>query len=99
MRLTQKQIATIKATVPEVFGEGVTVCLFGSRLDDHAKGGDIDLLIKSSEILDDKVNKAAILTARLQMRLGDQPIDVLILDPQTVQNAVYSHAMATAVRL
>ena len=46
MRLTPTQIDTIQSTVQAVLGEGAVVSLFGSRLDDGRKGGDVDLLIE-----------------------------------------------------
>ncbi len=43
MRLTPAQITTILDTVRKVAGPDARVRLFGSRLDDHARGGDIGL--------------------------------------------------------
>jgi len=37
--------------------------------------------------------------ARLQIRLGDQPIDVLVLGSQTVRQPVHEEAIRTGVRL
>ena len=48
MRLTSAQIDTIQSTVQAVLGEGAVVSLFGSRLDDGRKGGDVDLLIEAN---------------------------------------------------
>ena len=47
MRLTQEQIRLIAQTVSRWAGEGVEVYLFGSRLNDQARGGDVDLLVES----------------------------------------------------
>ena len=49
MRLTQQQIDTIKATVQQTLGEGAVVSVFGSRLDDQRRGGDVDLLIEAEQ--------------------------------------------------
>jgi len=49
MRLTQKQIDIIKQTVEQIGGPNVRALLFGSRLLDDRKGGDIDLLLQSSQ--------------------------------------------------
>jgi hypothetical protein len=46
MRLTDAQIAIIKSTTSAVLGEGAQVILFGSRLHDHQKGGDVDLYVE-----------------------------------------------------
>lgn len=43
MRLTEHEIAAIKAAAAEAFGAGTVVRLFGSRVDDARRGGDIDL--------------------------------------------------------
>ena len=42
MRLTQQQQAAIRSASAEVFGQDVRVWLFGSRVDDGKKGGDIE---------------------------------------------------------
>ena len=47
MRLTPAQIDTIQSTVHAVLGDGAVVSLFGSRLDDSRRGGDVDLLIEA----------------------------------------------------
>ena len=43
MRLTPEQQTAILAASAEAFGVGAGVWLFGSRADDHKKGGDIIL--------------------------------------------------------
>jgi predicted nucleotidyltransferase len=93
MRLSDEQIRTIKRTACEIFGDDVRVRLFGSRLDDEAKGGDIDLLVESERSIGEKTAKMLTMTARLQLRLGDQPFDVLIIDPSVNLNAIHRQAM------
>ena len=45
MRLTELEITAIKNTFQEVFGRG-EVYLFGSRLLENKRGGDIDLFLE-----------------------------------------------------
>ena len=96
MRLTTEQIKAIKQTIAEVFGDDAEVRLFGSRLNDQIGGGDIDLLISLPHVCEDRLGKELRLTARLQLRLGGQPFDVLVVDPEVTLNPVHAHAIETA---
>lgn len=79
MRLTDKQRKVIHDAVVDLFGRDATVQLFGSRADDRARGGDIDLLIKTSIADVDKLARAEVaFQARLERTLGAQKVDVLI---------------------
>ena len=49
MRLQKKEIQTILQVAKSIYGERVKVYLFGSRLDNTKRGGDIDLLIRTDE--------------------------------------------------
>jgi predicted nucleotidyltransferase len=46
MRLSEAEVAYIKATIAECFGAGSRVLLFGSRADDAKRGGDVDLYVE-----------------------------------------------------
>lgn len=48
MRLSEYQIDLINQTVLSIAGPETDVYLFGSRLNDAVKGGDIDLFIESA---------------------------------------------------
>jgi len=80
MRLTSQQIDHIKLAAREVFSTAVDVRLFGSRLDDDKRGGDIDLLIEPAQSLSatEVVSRRQRFVAQLYQRLGEQRIDVLI---------------------
>jgi predicted nucleotidyltransferase len=95
MRLTAEARHIIRATTHEIFGEQAQVRLFGSRIDDNQRGGDIDLLVELPNPQKESRKKSLALVARLQMRLGDQPIDVLVIDPETALQPVHLMAAAT----
>ncbi len=79
MRLTEQQRQIIRDTVTETFGGKAKVWLFGSRVDDDKRGGDIDLLIQTDQVDIDEIVRTEInLLSKLQMRLGEQKIDVLL---------------------
>jgi len=83
MRLSLQAQQIIKNTTKEVLGIDAVVKVFGSRIDDDARGGDIDLLVELPFVIADSERKTLQLTARLQLRMGDQPIDVVVIDPST----------------
>ena len=56
MRINKLQRQAIQSVFQSVFGEGEVV-LFGSRVDNNKKGGDIDLFIKPSQDSDDFFKK------------------------------------------
>ena len=75
MRLTQTQISTIVEVVKQFAREDATVYLFGSRLDDRARGGDIDLLIETGKPI--TLLDWARIKMYLEKKLG-LPVDVII---------------------
>lgn len=99
MRLSLQTRQIICDTVNEVFGSEASVALFGSRVDDAARGGDIDLLVQSEKLIEQREHKALQLVAKLQIKLGDQPIDVLVIDPQVNRKPVHDVAIRTGVKL
>lgn len=74
MRLKYSEQTAITSTV-KCFDENACVYLFGSRVDDTKKGGDIDLLVMSDRLTSD--DKRAI-KMKLYELLGEQKIDLII---------------------
>ena len=101
MRLTAQQQATVRATVAETFGSEATVRLFGSRVDDTKRGGDIDLLVSTSQSDVATLMRAEIaLLTKLQMKLGEQKIDVLLDYPsRKVRPPIFNIALQTGILL
>lgn len=97
MRLSAETREIIRKTTQEIFGEAARVRLFGSRIDDSQRGGDIDLLVELPVHDPDARKKSLALAAQLQMRIGDQPIDILVLDPQTILQPIHRVAAATGI--
>ena len=76
MRLQSKDIQTIIQIAKDIYGESVKVYLFGSRVDDAKRGGDIDLLIRTSEEKKGVLARIRMLS-RLKQAIGDQKIDII----------------------
>lgn len=99
MRLCLQTQQIIKDTVREIFGIEAHVKVFGSRINDNARGGDIDLLVELPFCMADIERKTIQLIARLQLRIGDQPIDVLVIDPSTHWQSIHEQANITGISL
>lgn len=97
MRLSESARQAIRETTGEVFGPQARVSLFGSRTDDSLRGGDLDLLVELPAPDPEYRRKALTLAALLQQRLGDQPIDVVVIDPATPLQAIHRNARATCI--
>lgn len=99
MRLSSQEINTIKAQAAATFGAAAVVRLFGSRIDDVARGGDIDLMVSTTEPVDRPALLAATLAARLQRTLGDQRIDVLVDAPNLQRQPIHEIAWREGILL
>lgn len=91
--------STIRQTVQSGLGPDARVRLFGSRTNDSAKGGDIDLRVESDTVIEQPVLVAARIGALLQLALGDQRIDVLISAPNVPEQAIHQVARANGITL
>ncbi|OIP15191.1 MAG: DNA polymerase beta [Comamonadaceae bacterium CG_4_9_14_3_um_filter_60_33] len=82
MRLSTDQIQAIRYAATATFGDGTAVWLFGSRVDDAKKGGDIDLLVRPSPAAANQpfAKKIKMLTL-LERLLGERKIDLVIEQP------------------
>ena len=76
MRLQRQEIQTILQVARQIYGEKVKVYLFGSRLDDAKRGGDIDLLVRNEGSQKGVLARIRMI-AQLKFLLGDQTIDVI----------------------
>jgi len=99
MRLTPEQIDLICQTIREIAGPKALVRLFGSRLDDSTKGGDIDLLVELPHPVENAALLASRLEARLMLRLGGRKVDVLLIAPNLNRQPIHEIALKEGKRL
>jgi predicted nucleotidyltransferase len=100
MRLTPEQRQIIREATRKVFGPDAIVWLFGSRVDDRRRGGDIDLYVEAS--IDDPTLRQVLedrLFARLQRKLGEQRIDIVSRSPAMSPSPIHLEARRHGVRL
>lgn len=77
MRLTPHERDAIKKAFHDVFGEG-RIYLFGSRVDDNKRGGDIDLYLCPNCYSENMHQKKIAFLVKLDNAIGEQKIDVVI---------------------
>ena len=102
MRLNTEEINAIRNCVGEVFGPETPVWLFGSRVDDRQRGGDIDLFLETTLGIEERLRRRFRLLGQLQRLLGEQRIDLVLADPNDPQDSgrlVVREAKANGVRL
>jgi len=95
MRLQANDIKRIVQIAREIYGNDVKVYLFGSRTDDTKRGGDIDLLVRTSEEKKGVLARVRMIAA-LKCFLGDQKIDVI---GDHEDSLVAREALATGILL
>ncbi len=93
MRLNDSELAAIRATVKS-FDPEARLYLFGSRVDDSKRGGDIDLLIMSDILTLESKRSIKI---RLYEVLGEQKIDIVLAADDS--NPFVKLALETGVEL
>ena len=100
MRLTTFQQHTICTNARHYFGQSTQVWLFGSRVDDTKRGGDIDLYIEpeQQDIATLPLKKLQFLRA-LHAVLGEQKIDVVLKIASNDSLAIYNIAKETGIQL
>jgi hypothetical protein len=79
MRLDKKEVEIITQSFKKHFGSNDHLWLFGSRVDPHKRGGDIDLYVETEEVDAKQVvqNKLQFVND-LWLQLGEQKIDVIL---------------------
>ncbi len=99
MRLNPQHVAAIKQLAAEQFGADVRVRLFGSRVDDAARGGDVDLLVE----LDAPVAEPGLASARFSVRvsraMNGRKVDVLLAAPNLRTQPIHEVARREGVLL
>ena len=99
MRLTSEQIAAIHEVTVQLAGSSARIWLFGSRVFDDARGGDVDLLLELDEAVADPAQLSTRLAARISRAMDGRKVDVLIKAPNLLLLPIHSIALAEGIRL
>ena len=99
MRLTLHQQKTIIDVVQKATDNSAEIILFGSRVDDNKKGGDIDLLL----IFEKDVLQPAALSAKISAQLfrafQGKKVDILLSAPNLNKLPIHKIAQKKGIVL
>ena len=94
MRITTTQVKVLKDKLHSI-SSTAKLYLFGSRVDDSKRGGDIDLLV-----IDDNMKKKDLRYLRVDFfeHFGEQKLDI-ILDKEELSDSFVKHIFSKAILL
>ena len=99
MRITPEQIAAIRTGVTQLAGDAARVWLFGSRVRDEARGGDVDLLVELDVAVTEPAQLSARLASLVSRSMYGRKVDVLIKAPNLKLLPIHAVALAEGIRL
>src|SRR5208283_155472 len=97
MRITSSEQEIIKLYVKKHFGSNADVYIFGSRVNNNKKGGDIDLYLTTDIPSSDIVRRKISLLVDMEKAIGEQKIDIVI-NNHTKQKPIYEIAEKEGVK-
>ncbi len=96
MRLAEEEQLLIKRIITNAFGDDASIWLFGSRVDDSKRGGDVDLFVVPAQN-ESLFEKRITCLGRLEAALP-YPVDLIVNEPGR-DLPVYRIAQTQGVRL
>jgi hypothetical protein len=104
MRLTPRQQSVLRQAFEGRFGQGSRLWLFGSRVDDARRGGDVDLMVQTpltdaTALVDARLSFLADLHATPEF--DGEKIDVVLWSPawHREPQAIHRVALAQGIEL
>lgn len=98
MRLDPDIVYRLVAEIRQVYGPDTQLWLFGSRTDDSAKGGDIDLYVETTED-NNPLDHYLESRSRLSRLLGDRKIDLIVRPCNREPSPIERIARKTGIKL
>lgn len=101
MRLTSKEVSAIKDFFKSNLKEFTySLYLFGSRVDDAKRGGDIDLLLKVKSKDFNQIKKIkSQLKFDLEYTLGEQRVDLTVCTDETLEHDEFLSSLNDRIEL
>ena len=94
MRLSPEQRQQLRQQLAQRAGDDCEFLVFGSRLRDDVKGGDLDLLVRSPRPVESPAWTAALMAAAAERVMDGRKVDLLLIDPNTTLFPIHRAALA-----
>jgi len=92
VRINEQEEKIIKEVLTKYFGENAVIYLFGSRINDSKKGGDIDIFVEADISLKDMVKAKIKSLVELEKLLGERKIDLVIKNTSMKEELIHRNA-------
>lgn len=99
MRLTPDQIAVVRQSTALLAGNAARVWLFGSRVHDDERGGDVDLMLDLDVAVEEPAQLSARLATQVSKSMFGRKVDVLIKAPNLQHLPIHTIALAEGIQL
>lgn len=99
MRLKPDEVQAIRDCARASFGADAIVRLFGSRVRDDLRGGDIDLHIIAEDSARTSWRAEATFRRALEDRIGEQKVDIILRAPAEARRPIDELALMDGIVL
>lgn len=102
MRLSDLEITAIQEASAQTFGVAATsVWLFGSRVNETKRGGDIDLLVitETDQLRHEILKKETDFLVALKKIIGEQKVDLIVATPPGLATDPFLRTLSTRIPL
>ncbi len=100
MRITALQYQRLTAILRQRFGQNARIWLFGSRVDDDRRGGDVDIYVEAEQVpAGGRVKAKLEAGTALESIFDDATVDLLVRFPDDPEQPMQRIAKQTGVPL
>ncbi len=96
MRISQDEINVIKTTILGHI-QDAKIMLFGSRVDDTKKGGDIDIFIQTNKKI--TMKEQVVILAQIELSGVLRKVDLLLKTPTSKEQGIFKTALKEGIVL
>lgn len=91
MRLSNHQCEVFIHVISKYISQNAQLLLFGSRVNDKEKGGDIDLMliVEDDQIKEHIIFKKVDILSQIKSEIGEQKIDLIICTKEDITNSAF----------